>query len=272
MCCLFQIEVIMKNICVITGASSGIGKEFFAEIVNDNSFKFDEYWVIARNASRLEELKALTNTPVKVIPLDLSKESSLEEYRRLLEEEKPEISLLVNCSGFGKFESTVKVGYDVTMNMIDLNAKATAAMDIISLDYMKSGDGIINIASVAGYQPIPYINVYGATKAFVLNFTRALAEEVKHKGIRVMAVCPFWTKTEFFDRAVKPDADAVVKTYIAMYEPKQIVGRALSDYKKGKAVSLFGFMTKAQLLLVKLLPVSMVMKVWKGQQKLKNRD
>ena len=185
MCCLFQIEVIMKNICVITGASSGIGKEFFAEIVNDTSFKFDEYWVIARNASRLEELKTLTNTSVKVIPLDLSQESSFEEYRRLLEEEKPEISLLVNCSGFGKFESTVKVGYDVTMNMIDLNAKATAAMDIISLDYMKSGDGIINIASVAGYQPIPYINVYGATKAFVLNFTRALAEEVKHKGIRV---------------------------------------------------------------------------------------
>ena len=137
---------------------------------------------------------------------------------------------------------------------------------------MQKGDGIINIASVAGYQPIPYINVYGATKAFVLNFTRALAEEVKHKGIHVMAVCPFWTKTEFFDRAIKQDEDAVVKTYIAMYEPKQIVGRALSDYKKGKAVSLFGFMTKAQLLLVKLLPVSAVMKVWKGQQKLKNRD
>ena len=262
----------MKKICVITGASSGIGKEFFTEIVADTHFSFDEYWVIARNAERLEELKALTSTPVRAIPLDLSKESSFEEYKRLLEEEKPQISLFVNCSGFGKFESTVKVGYEVTMNMIDLNAKATAAMDIISLDYMQKGDGIINIASVAGYQPIPYINVYGATKAFVLNFTRALAEEVKHKGIRVMAVCPFWTKTEFFNRAVKPDEDAVVKTYIAMYEPRQIVGRALADYKKGKAVSLFGFMTKAQLLLVKLLPVSAVMKVWKGQQKLKNRD
>ena len=262
----------MKRICVITGASSGIGKEFFTEIAADTHFNFDEYWVIARNASRLEELKTLTETPIKVIPLDLSKESSFEEYKRLLEEEKPRISLLVNCSGFGKFESTVKVGYEVTMNMIDLNAKATAAIDIISLDYMKGGDGIINIASVAGYQPIPYINTYGATKAFVLNFTRALAEEVKHKGIHVMAVCPFWTKTEFFDRAIKPDEDAVVKKYIAMYEPKQIVGRALSDYKKGKAVSLFGFMTKAQLLLVKISPVPMVMKIWKSQQKLKNRD
>ena len=262
----------MKKICVITGASSGIGKEFFTEIAGDKSFNFDEYWVIARNASRLEELKALTSTPVKVVPLDLSKESSFEEYRRLLEEEKPRISLLVNCSGYGKFESTVKVGYEVSMNMIDLNAKATAALDIISLDHMKEGDGIINIASVAGYQPIPYINVYGATKAFVLNFTRALGREVKHKGIKVMAVCPFWTKTEFFDRAIKPDTDAVVKKYVAMYEPEQIVKRALSDYKKGKSVSLFGFKTKMQLLAVKLAPVPMVMSIWMAQQKLKNRD
>ena len=209
---------------------------------------------------------------MRAISLDLSDENSYESYKKLLEEEEPRISLFVNCSGYGKFESVEKVGYETNLNMIDLNVKGTVAMDYLSLKYMDKGCGIINIASVAAYQPIPYINVYGATKAFVLNFTRALAEEVKHKGIRVMAVCPFWTKTEFFDRAVKPDADAVVKTYIAMYEPKQIVGRALSDYKKGKAVSLFGFMTKAQLLLVKLLPVSMVMKVWKGQQKLKNRD
>ena len=262
----------MKNICVITGASSGIGKEFFAEIAADASFKFDEFWVIARNASRLEELRGLTKTPVKIVPLDLSSEDSFKKYRELLETEKPRIGLLVNCSGFGKFESTVKVGYEDTINMIDLNAKATAAMDIISLDYMGNGDGIVNIASVAGYQPIPYINVYGATKAFVLNFTRALAEEVKHKGIRVMAVCPFWTRTEFFDRAIKPDEDAVVKKYIAMYEPRQIVTRALSDYKKGKGVSLFGFKTKMQLLAVKLAPVPLVMKIWMAQQKLKNRD
>ena len=86
----------MKKICVITGASSGIGKEFFTEIVADTHFSFDEYWVIARNAERLEELKALTSTPVRAIPLDLSKESSFEEYKRLLEEEKPQISLFVN--------------------------------------------------------------------------------------------------------------------------------------------------------------------------------
>jgi len=259
-------------VAIITGASSGIGKEFFISLAADKDFSFDEIWVIARSAERLADLASLTKTPVKPIPLDLSREESYKEYAKLLENEDVRVRLLVNCSGYGKFESTEKVGLDTSLDMIDLNVKGTVAMDMATLKYMSEGDGIINIASVAAYQPIPYINVYGATKSFVLNFTRALGVEIKPRGIHVMAVCPFWTKTEFFDRAIKPDEDAVVKKYIAMYEPRQIVGRALSDYKKGKGVSLFGFKTKMQLLAVKLAPVPMVMKIWMGQQKLKNRD
>ena len=262
----------MKNICVITGASSGIGKEFFMSLAKDSDFKFDEMWVIARSEERLAALGALCDIPVKAISLDLSREESYTAYEKLLSDEEVNVSLLVNCSGFGKFESTEKVGYDTSLNMIDLNVKGTVAMDMITLKYMKKGSGIINIASVAAYQPIPYINVYGATKSFVLNFTRALSMELRPKGIRVMAVCPFWTKTEFFDRAVKNEADPVVKKYVAMYDPKDIVRRALSDYKKGKDVSLFGFVTKLQLLGVKLMPVGVTMRVWMSQQKLWKRE
>ena len=261
----------MKSICVITGASSGIGKEFFTQIVNDTTFTFDEIWVIARNREKLEGLSALTSIPVKAISLDLSLDAAYEEYRLLLEAEKPRVSLLINCSGFGKFESVEKIGYADNMNMIDLNVRATAALDMITLDYMEKGSGIINIASVAAYQPIPYIGTYGATKAFVLSFTRALSLEVKKRGIHVMAVCPFWTKTAFFDRAVKADNDPVVKKYVAMYDPRDIVRRAMRDYKKKKEVSLFGFATKLQLLAVKLLPASIVMRVWMAQQKLNER-
>lgn len=261
----------MKNICVITGASSGIGKEFFLQITRDKDFSFDEIWVIARSADRLEALKALTDTPVVTIPLDLSREESYEEYARLLAEGDVRVRLLINCSGYGKFESTLNVGTKTSLDMIDLNVKGTVAMDIETIKYMDNGCGIINIASVAAYQPIPYINVYGATKSFVLNFTRALGVEMKPRGIRVMAVCPFWTKTEFFDRAIKSDVDPVVKKYAAMYDPRDIVTRALRDYKRGKSVSLFGFVTKLQLLGVRLMPVPVVMKVWMSQQKLKNR-
>ena len=262
----------MKNICVITGASSGIGREFFDQIVKSPEYKFDEIWVIARGVDKLEELKSLTEVPLKILPLDLSKESSFESYESALAEEKPRISLLVNCSGFGKFESSEKVGVDTSLNMIDLNVKATVAMDLISLKYMDKGDGIINVASVAAYQPIPYINVYGATKAFVLNFTRALGVEVKKRGIHVMAVCPFWTKTKFFDRAIKEDNDPVVKKYAVMYDPTDIARLALKDYKKRKAVSMFGVISKLQVLAVKLMPATLTMKVWMSQQKLYKRQ
>ena len=261
----------MKSICVITGASSGIGREFFEQLVTSSEYRFDEIWVIARGADKLEELKGLTKTPVKILPLDLSKESSFEAYEKALEEEKPRINLLVNCSGYGKFESSENVGVEASLNMIDLNVKATVAMDLISLKYMDKGDGIINIASVAAYQPIPYINVYGATKSFVLNFTRALGVEVGKRGIHVMAVCPFWTKTKFFDRAIKEEKDPVVKKYAVMYDPTEIAKCALKDYKKGRAVSMYGVISKLQTLAVKMMPATVTMKIWVAQQKLKDR-
>ncbi len=261
----------MKNICVITGASSGIGREFFDQIVASTEYKFDEIWVIARGADKLEELRASTEIPVKALTLDLSKEESFKIYEEELAKEEVRVKLLVNCSGFGKFESSENIGIEQSLNMIDLNVKATVAMDLASLKYMGEGDGIINIASVAAYQPIPYINVYGATKSFVLNFTRALGVEVKKRGIHVMAVCPFWTKTKFFDRAVKEEKDPVVKTYVVMYDPADIAKTALKDYLKKKPVSMFGVISKLQVLAVRMMPATITMKVWMGQQKLNKR-
>ena len=152
--------------------------------------------------------------------------------------------------------------------MMDLNCGAVLAMCQHSIPYMEKGAKIINIASVAAMQPIPYINVYGATKAFVLSFSRALNRELKKDGISVMAVCPFWTKTDFFERAVDEEKEKIVKKYIAMYTPQQIVNRAWQDLKKGKDVSMYGFKARGQALLVKLLPHKIVMSVWMKQQEL----
>lgn len=185
----------------------------------------------------------------------------------MLEAEQPAIRLLVNASGFGKFQRTDETPLADNMNMVDLNCRAVLALCQVCLPYMKPGSKILNIASVAAFQPIPYINVYGATKAFVLSFSRALNREVKPLGIRVMALCPFWTKTEFFDRAVVT-GDAVVKKYIAMYDPKDIVKRAWADLKKGRDVSIYGFKARGQVALVKLLPHKFVMDTWMKQQKL----
>ena len=201
--------------------------------------------------------------------MDLSDRDSFKTYAALLEEEKPEVTTLILCSGFGKFDSVENVSLEDQLNMMDLNCGAVMAMSKITVPYMTKGSHIINIASVAAFQPIPYINVYGASKAFVLSFSRALNREVKKYGITVTAVCPFWTKTEFFDRAVDSGKDAVVKKYAAMYDPKDIVKRAWRDSKRGKDVSKFGFVARAQVLLVKILPHKLVMDIWMSQQKLK---
>lgn len=257
------------RIAVITGASSGMGKEFALTL---NKFgTFDEVWLIARREDRLIQLKAQMDLPCKVLAWDLTDQTTAQKYKELLEQEKPQIGLLINCSGFGKFCRTDEVQPEVNLNMIDLNCKAVVYMCQISLKYMLNPSNIINVASVAAMQPVPYINVYSATKAFVLSFSRALNREFKSEGITTTAVCPFWTKTEFFDRAVKDDENAVVKKYVAMYTAEQIVKRAYKDAKKKKDVSKFGFIARFQMFLAKVLPHSFVMSYWLRQQKLNKR-
>ena len=256
----------MKSIAIITGASSGIGRRF-AETV-ENMGKFDEVWVIARRLDRLENLKDTVKFPVRPIALDLTSADAPKALEDLLKEENPDVKLLVNCSGFGIFRSVEDSAYEDNLNMVDLNCKAVTYCCQIALPYMREGAKIINIASVAAFQPIPYINVYAATKAYVLYFSRALNRELKKRGITVTAVCPFWTKTEFFNRAVD-EKNKVVKYYAAMYDPKDIVKRAMRDAKRGKDVSKYGFVARFQAALCKILPHSLVMSVWQRQQKLK---
>ena len=256
----------MKTIAVITGASSGMGRRF-AETV-DRWGTFDEVWVIARRSDRLESLRETVPFPVRPVPLDLTDRKSFDTLSAMLREESPRVTLLVNASGFGKFRAVMDTPLEENLNMADLNSLAVMALCQLIVPFMPVGGQIINIGSVAAFQPIPYIGVYGATKAFTVSFSRALDRELRPRGIRVMAVCPFWTKTEFFDRAIRPGEETVVKKYAAMYDPSDVVDRAWRDAKKGRDVSIYGFTARAQSLLVKLLPHSLVMDVWQKQQKL----
>ena len=184
-------------------------------------------------------------------------------------EEPVQVGLLMNCSGYGKFSAVLDTPLAVNLNMTDLNCQAVVAMCQLTAPYMPSGSQIINIASVAAFQPIPYIDIYGATKAFVLSFSRALNRELRSRGIGVMAVCPFWTKTAFFDRAIREGEQPIVKKYVAMYDVEDIVTRAWRDAKRGKDVCKYGFIARAQAGLAKILPHSLVMDVWMKQQELR---
>lgn len=259
----------MKTIAIVTGASSGIGKEFFLSL--KNQAPVEEIWVVARSEEKLQALQAETETPIRVFPLDLSKTESSTLLENALKEETPEIQYLICASGFGRFCAVEEDDSAVLQNMVDLNCRSIVGVTKACIPYMKRGGVMLLVASVAAFQPIPYIATYAASKAFVLSYGRALNKELrKSMGAKVLCVCPFWTKTAFFDRAVAKNQNTVVKKYAVMYEPSQIVTRAWKDAaKKNKDVSICGAYSKGQALLVKLLPHKIVMKVWLRQQGLK---
>lgn len=258
----------MKRIAIVTGASSGIGKEFFLSL-NEKANDLEEIWVIARNADKLNALQETTQTPLRVFSLDLSAKEALQTIEKALDEETPQIDYLICASGFGRFCGFQDDERETLENMVDLNCRSIVGLTRACAPYLSKGGLVMLVASVAAFQPIPYIATYAATKAFVLSYGRALNKELrKTRGARCLCVCPFWTKTAFFDRALSEQT--VVKKYAVMYEPKQIVGRAWKDAKKkNRDVSIYGAYARGQALLVKLLPHRLVMRIWMKQQGLK---
>lgn len=249
------------KIAVITGASSGMGREFVYALDQKG---YDELWVIARREERLQELQNLCKTPVRVMAMNLMERDSFVKYKNALEEIKPEIQVLVNGAGCGLFGTFMEMDLDRQLDIIELNDKALTAMCYLSVPYMPAGSDIVNLASNSSWQPVPYINVYGASKAYVMSFSRALGVELKAKGIHVMAVAPGWIKTEFFDHAIHDDT---IKYFDRFYTTKQVIDKAMKDMAKKKPVSILGFPVQAQVKAIKHLPVSLVMRIWCKQQK-----
>lgn len=253
------------NIAIVTGASSGMGREFVRQL--SAWVQVDEIWAIARRTDALEELKKETAIPVRPVSLDLLKEESFETLQTMLEAEKPSIKLLVNAAGFGKFGAYHKVSIADDCRMIDLNCKALVVMTRLCIPYMGKSSHILQLDSLSAFQPVPYITTYGATKAFVLSYTRAMIRELKGTGIRMMAMNPGWVKTEFFDHAMKTNAGEV-QYFNILYEAKDVVATGLRDlYNTRKDYSVHGLPIRNQVRAVKLMPHSIVMKIWLNQQK-----
>lgn len=192
------------RIAIITGASSGLGREY-ARLVSAKGL-YDEIWAIARREERLQQLADELATPVRPVPLDLSSADAVAGFARMIDEASAahddfEVALLVNAAGFGKFGTYADMSCAEVDSMIDLNCRALVDMTQIALPYMRRGGRIIQIASSASFQPLPGLNVYAASKAFVRSYTRGLRFELRGRGIRATAVCPLWVKTEFISVA-----------------------------------------------------------------------
>lgn len=249
------------KIALITGASSGLGREFAVQAASQN--QFDEIWVVARRADRLQELADSLPVPVRPIPLDLQNAESFRVLKMLLKDAGADVRLLVCAAGFGKFGSCLDLSDEEISSMIDLNCKAVVRSCHAALDFMSEGSRIIVMGSSASFQPLPDFNLYAASKAFVVSFCRALNVELKPRRISVTAVCPGFVRTEFFAVAkdtANPDA---CNNFKPLYESQDVVRQAYRDAGKSRDVSVYGAHVKLHRMVAKLLPAGVMMRIWK---------
>lgn len=253
------------KIAIVTGASSGLGAAFIRRL--DQQGGLDEIWGVARRADRLEELAAQLKTPLRALALDLIQLESMEILSSLLEETKPEVRILINAAGFGKFGTYADLSRQEVSGMIDLNCKAAVNLTEAVLPYMQRGSRVLEICSSASFQPLPGLNVYAATKAFLLSYSRALRWEVAPRGIRVTAVCPGWIKTEFIAVAQDTKNGRTVRSYPFALKPETVARRALRD-SKVLPVTTCSLPSLVQRVGSKFLPNGVVMACWEGLRRI----
>ncbi len=250
------------RIAIVTGASSGLGREFVAQI--DRRERLDEIWVIARREELLREMATQTATPLRPLALDLARPDSFEQLANLLESHKPDVALLVNAAGFGRMGGWQQVSGRDNDGMIELNCAALVRMTTLCLPYMHKGGRILQVCSSSAFQPVPYLSVYAATKAFVLSYSRALWWELIGQGINCTAVCPYWIKgTEFIGKAQQGDAK-VIRHFPLASHPRSVARLALWESALGLAVASAGPVALVQRFFAKFLPHILVETAWEG--------
>lgn len=249
-----------KRVALITGASSGLGREFAHQL--DQRQVADELWLVARNRETLAELSEELDTPARAIPADLTQPEALTGLRQLLDSEAPRVTFLVNAAGFGKFGDWRTISDADVDAMIDLNCRALVDITRACLHHMGRGGRIIQVASAAGFAPLPHMNVYAASKAFVLRYTRALRWELHGTGITATALCPTWVKTGFEAVARESAGGHDVGHLLGEQSPETVVRRALDANKAHFAVACASPQSAALRLIGKVMPSCVTMAGW----------
>lgn len=241
------------KIGIITGASSGMGKEF-VKIALEENLGLDEIWVIARRKERLEAWqKHYKEQTFRALPLDLQKKEDLEKLKKELEECCPTISLLIHSAGFGIMGRIEELPLEEQTEMVDVNCRSVVELTTLVLPYMEENGQMIYMASSAAFLPQPGFGVYAATKAFTLSYVRCLRAEMRYKNLRITAVCPGAVKTEFFNRAAAKKHIPAYKKMV-MADPKKVVKKAWKDNQQDKEISVYGKPMQIFHLGTKLIP------------------
>ncbi len=249
-----------KKIAVITGASSGMGKEFVGQVQKFFP-KLSEIWVIARREDRLLELRKAFGEKIRPLALDLTDDKDLQSLQEAFEAEDPNIRVLINAAGNGFIGDIMELPVTDLTSTIDLNVRTLTEVTCIALPYIGNEGRIINLASASAFIPQPGFAVYAASKSYVLSFSRALGKEVAKRDISVTAVCPGPVKTEFFKVAERHQKMAERKKKY-MSDPRKVVRAAMQDALKRRDVSVYSFSMKAVRLITKILPHRLILTFW----------
>lgn len=253
---------------IITGASSGIGRQFALQLYNKGEADF--FYIVARRRERLAALKDELGGNAKIIEADLTTAEGIASVKEVLEGDNPSVQYLVNASGFGKFGDYSQLSERDVSDMIDLNVKALVLITHMCVKYMPRGSHIIQLGSGSCFTPLPNFNVYASSKSFVLHYTKALKYELKPLGISATAFCPGWVKTEFLGIATEDTSVRTPKKYSPLLDAERVVAKAIRDAKKGKVMSVTNWFTKLQHVMFKLLPDSILSRAWLSMLKKPN--
>ena len=246
------------NTTLITGASTGIGAAFARKL----AARGRNVLLVARSEDKLialcNELGRLTSIRAQYLALDLRQPDAAAQLFEETKKRELEIEMLINNAGFGSMGDFAKLDLDHELEMIQLNVRAVVDLTYRFIGPMRERKRgtIINVASTAGFQAVPYMATYAATKAFVLSFSEALAEENRLHGIHVMALCPGVTETNFFE-ASKIDRPPMRTIQTA----EEVVDTALRGLARQKTVLISGWTNWFTIEAERFVPRSLVTKV-----------
>lgn len=230
----------LRTYALITGASSGIGLEIARQLAQRRM----ALTLVARSGDVLQEvardLSERYGVDVHTLALDLTEEEDVEALMDAVEADERELTLIVNNAGFGAFGPSIDISDDRVCGMIRLNTEALTRLTLFCADrFVERGHGrILNIASTGAFQPCPWLAVYGATKAYVLSFTEALAEELRGTGVTATAFCPGPTRTNF-GTAAGLEEDSPFDDYAA--DVRSVARAALDAAYRGAPVEIEGW-------------------------------
>ncbi len=243
------------GIAVITGASSGIGKEFAVQL--DQSGVYDELWLIARSEDKMRLLSKSLTTSCKILTLDLENETNIDSLEDELNRSNSVVDICVNSAGFGLNGDFRELDCNEQLTMIDLNCRSIVQLTHIITPFMQNGSHYINISSSAGAAPLGAFALYGASKSFVTSFSYGVAAELEELGIGMTIVTPGSVDTEFQKRS-RGKSNRKKKLFSKKSTANDIVTEALKDMKRNRLISAYGFSAKLSLFLGRVLSHSFI--------------